>query len=134
MTRHYSSEPYGSNTSYFLFDDPRFTSLLKYRGANYSTNIGVVLKALEEWRNRYNISVVKECEHSEYCSGQFRDLILAYNSIHGYISLLVCFRLLHFKVIVISYIAQFSDDLSIERRWSRVCFSWTICFKNFANW
>lgn len=90
ITRHYGNESYGSNTSYSLLDDPRFISLFKNSGTNYSSNIGAVLKALEDWRNKYNISVVKECGHSEYCSGQFRDLILAYNSIHGYVSLLVC--------------------------------------------
>lgn len=80
----------GSNGSYnFFFEDPRFISILKHRGSNHTNNIGDVIKVLEDWRSRYNISVVKECEKSEYCSGEFRDLILAYNSIHGYVSLLV---------------------------------------------
>uniref|UniRef100_A0A2A4JF21 G-protein coupled receptors family 1 profile domain-containing protein n=1 Tax=Heliothis virescens TaxID=7102 RepID=A0A2A4JF21_HELVI len=81
----------GSNGSYnFFFEDPRFISILKHRGPNHTNNIGDVIKVLEDWRSRFNISVVKECEKSEYCSGEFRDLILAYNSIHGYVSLLVC--------------------------------------------
>lgn len=77
-----------ANGTYDFFEEPSFISILK-PGSNYSSNIGEVLRALEGWRNKYNISVVKECERSEYCSGEFRDLILAYNSIHGYISLLV---------------------------------------------
>lgn len=83
----------GSNSSFnFFFEDPRFISILKHRGQNHTNNIGDVIKVLEDWRSRYNISVVKECEKSEYCSGEFRDLILAYNSIHGYVSLLVSLR------------------------------------------
>ncbi|KOB78054.1 Neuropeptide receptor A20, partial [Operophtera brumata] len=74
-----------ANGTYDFFEEPSFISVLKHRGSNNSANIGEVLRVLEDWRNRYNISVVKECERSEYCSGEFRDLILAYNSIHGYV-------------------------------------------------
>ncbi|XP_028159917.1 G-protein coupled receptor dmsr-1-like isoform X1 [Ostrinia nubilalis] len=73
-----------------FLDDPRFISLLKHRGYNHSASFGEVLKALNDWKSRYNISVYKECDRFEYCSGDFRELILAYNSIHGYVSLLVC--------------------------------------------
>lgn len=79
----------GSNDTFNFFDDARLVSLIKHRGTNQSTNIGDWLRALEDLRNKYNISLVKECDRSDYCSGEFRDLILAYNSIHGYISLLV---------------------------------------------
>lgn len=92
LTDYDTRHDYGSasaNGTYDSFEEPSFISVLKYRGSNYSGNIGEVLRILEVWRNKYNISVVKECERSEYCSGEFRDLILAYNSIHGYISLLV---------------------------------------------
>lgn len=82
----------------FFFEEPSIISVLKHRGSNYSANIGEVLRVLEDWRSKYNISVVKECERSEYCSGEFRDLILAYNSIHGYVSLLVKFPLYHFTI------------------------------------
>ncbi|OWR46065.1 G-protein coupled receptor dmsr-1-like [Danaus plexippus] len=80
----------GSNDTFNFFDDARLVSLIKHRGTNQSTNIGDWLRALEDLRNKYNISLVKECDRSDYCSGEFRDLILAYNSIHGYISLLIC--------------------------------------------
>lgn len=79
-----------ANGTYDTLEEPSFISVLKHQGSNYSDNIGEVLRVLEDWRrNKYNLTVVKECERSEYCSGEFTDLILAYNSIHGYISLLV---------------------------------------------
>ncbi|XP_026763130.1 G-protein coupled receptor dmsr-1 [Galleria mellonella] len=81
---------YGSNFSYDFLDDFRVFTLLKHREYNQSASIGDVLKALDDWRNKYNISIIKECDRLEYCSGEFRDLILAYNNIHGYVSLLVC--------------------------------------------
>ena len=81
----------GANGTYNFFLEDQFIAILKHRAPN-QTNMGYVVKALEDFRSRYNISVVKECEKSEYCSGEFRDLILAYNSIHGYVSLLVSFQ------------------------------------------
>lgn len=78
-----------NGTYNFFFEDPRFISILKHRASNHTSSIGDVIKVLEDWRSKYNISVVKECERSDYCSGDLRDLILAYNSIHGYVSLLV---------------------------------------------
>ncbi|XP_072942915.1 G-protein coupled receptor dmsr-1-like [Epargyreus clarus] len=85
----YNSTYLGINDTYNFFEDTSFISLLKHKGSN-SSNIGEVLKVLESWRNKYNISVVKECSRSDYCSGEFRDLVLAYNNIHGYVSLLIC--------------------------------------------
>ncbi|CAG5029288.1 unnamed protein product, partial [Parnassius apollo] len=79
-----------ANDTFSLFDDTRLISILKYGGNNHSTKIGELLRALEDWRNRYNISVIKECDRSDYCSGEFRDVIVAYNGIHGYVSLLIC--------------------------------------------
>ncbi|XP_068620716.1 G-protein coupled receptor dmsr-1-like [Battus philenor] len=72
-----------------IFYDTRLLSILKH-GNNHSTKISELLRTLEEWRNKYNISVIKECNRSDYCSGEFRDFIVAYNGIHGYISLLIC--------------------------------------------
>ncbi|XP_045501803.1 G-protein coupled receptor dmsr-1-like [Colias croceus] len=80
----------GGNDTYGTLEDTRLISLLKFRGTNQSNNIGEILRVLESLRNKYNISVVKECDRSDYCSGEFRDLILAYNNIHGYVSLLIC--------------------------------------------
>lgn len=85
----YDTQTNLSHISGNLFEDASINSLLNH-GGNYTTNIGQVLKVLEDWRNRFNITVVKECDGTEYCAGEFRDLIIAYNSIHGYVSLLVC--------------------------------------------
>lgn len=84
----YDTQTNLSHISGNLFEDASINSLLNH-GGNYTTNIGQVLKVLEDWRNRFNITVVKECDGTEYCAGEFRDLIIAYNSIHGYVSLLV---------------------------------------------
>lgn len=92
------------NGTYDFFDEPSFISVLKHRGSNHSANIGEVLRALEDWRNKYNISVLKECERSEYCSGEFRDFILAYNSIHGYVSLLVRISIIFIDGTVLCYL------------------------------
>lgn len=85
--RHNSSYG-GLNDNFNFLDDSRLISLLNKTGGNH-TPIEEWLKALEDLRNKYNISVVKECDRFDYCSGEFRELIFAYNSIHGYISLLV---------------------------------------------
>lgn len=81
------NETYANNT-FNIFEDPRLTSLLTNRGNNH-TSLEEFLQVLESYRNKYNISVKKECQLSEYCSGEFRNLILGYNNIHGYVSLLV---------------------------------------------
>ncbi|XP_026320541.1 sex peptide receptor-like [Hyposmocoma kahamanoa] len=78
-----------ANNTFNILEDPRLTSLLTNRGNNH-TSLEELLQVLESYRNKYNISVKKECQLSEYCSGEFRDLILAYNNVHGYVSLLVC--------------------------------------------
>ncbi|KAI8419994.1 hypothetical protein MSG28_008597 [Choristoneura fumiferana] len=92
------STRYGNDTLYkgevfnYIYD-PRLLSLLNAKGQNRSS-IKDVLTVLEDWRSKYNISVTRsisnECSTVDYCSGEFRDIILAYNSIHGYVSLLVC--------------------------------------------
>ncbi|CAH2089636.1 unnamed protein product [Euphydryas editha] len=86
----YTNISYGGiNNSFSYFDDSRLSALLHHKG-NKSTNIEEWLRTLEDLRNKYNISVTKECDRFEYCSGEIRNLIIAYNSIHGYISLLIC--------------------------------------------
>ncbi|XP_023951848.2 G-protein coupled receptor dmsr-1 [Bicyclus anynana] len=80
---------FGTTDTYNFLEDSRLISLLNKRGGNH-TPIEEWLKTLEDLRNKYNISVIKECDRFDYCSGEFRDLILGYNSIHGYISLLIC--------------------------------------------
>lgn len=78
----------GINNTYSYFDDSRLLTLLQNK-ENKSSNLEEWLRTLEDFRNKYNISVVKECDRFDYCSGEIRNLIVSYNSIHGYISLLV---------------------------------------------
>lgn len=86
----YAAEMSIANGSYnFFFEDPRFISILKSKGQNHSKSLEEALRVLEGWRTKYNISYVRECDKSAYCSGDLRDFILGYNSIHGYVSLLV---------------------------------------------
>ncbi|XP_037962198.2 G-protein coupled receptor dmsr-1 [Plutella xylostella] len=87
----YAADMSIANGSYnFFFEDPRFISILKSKGQNHSKSLEEALRVLEGWRTKYNISYVRECDKSAYCSGDLRDFILGYNSIHGYVSLLVC--------------------------------------------
>ncbi|XP_041984830.1 G-protein coupled receptor dmsr-1-like [Aricia agestis] len=68
-------------------DNTRLISLL----TNNNSDIGEWLKVLEDMRSKYNITVsVKGCDFTDYCAGEFRSVILAYNSVHGYISFLIC--------------------------------------------
>ncbi|XP_063366490.1 G-protein coupled receptor dmsr-1-like [Cydia amplana] len=87
-TRYANDTSYRSEFPNYIYE-PSLLSLLN--GKNRSS-FKDVLVALEDWRSRNNISVRvgSECSELDYCSGEFRDIILAYNSIHGYVSLLVC--------------------------------------------
>ncbi|XP_046970162.1 G-protein coupled receptor dmsr-1-like [Vanessa cardui] len=90
-TRHkHTNISYSINDTYNYFDDTRLLTLLQQKGSNKTTNIEDWLRTLEDLRNKYNISIIKECDRFEYCAGDIRNLIIAYNSIHGYISLLIC--------------------------------------------
>ncbi|CAH0713261.1 unnamed protein product, partial [Brenthis ino] len=80
---------YGFNDTN-LFDDSRLLILLKQKENNHTPSIGDWLKTLEDLRNKFNISIIKECDGLDYCSGDFRNFILTYNNVHGYISLLIC--------------------------------------------
>lgn len=83
-----ANSTYGFNDT-SLFDDSRLLILLKQKENNHTPSIGDWLKTLEDLRNKFNISIIKECDGLDYCSGDFREFVLAYNNVHGYISLLV---------------------------------------------
>lgn len=53
-------------------------------------DFGTLVRLVDGWRNKFNLTKTPELP-CNYCEGGFRDVILAYNSIHGYISLMVCF-------------------------------------------
>lgn len=79
----------GLNGNFSLFEDTKLSSILRHGSSNDSMKIIELLRALEDMRNMYNISVIKECDRSDYCTGEFREILFAYNRIHGYVSLLV---------------------------------------------
>lgn len=73
-------------------DLSHFLSALREQSSKNSTHepldFGMLVKLVDGLRNKLNLS--KPAEPScTYCEGNFRDIILAYNSIHGYISLIV---------------------------------------------
>lgn len=51
-------------------------------------DFGTLVKLVDGLRTKLNLSKPVESACT-YCEGNFRDIILAYNSIHGYISLIV---------------------------------------------
>ncbi|KAJ0174065.1 hypothetical protein K1T71_010211 [Dendrolimus kikuchii] len=53
-------------------------------------DFGTLVKLVDGLRTKLNLSKPAESACT-YCAGNLRDVILAYNSIHGYISLIVCF-------------------------------------------
>ncbi|XP_050681459.1 G-protein coupled receptor dmsr-1-like [Leptidea sinapis] len=60
------------------------------RNNHESLDFGTLVKLVGGWRTKLNLT--KPIEPAcHYCEGNIRELILAYNSIHGYISLIVCF-------------------------------------------
>ncbi|XP_038211299.1 sex peptide receptor-like [Zerene cesonia] len=71
----------------------QFLSALKERSTksnHESIDFGTLVKLVDGWRSKLNLTKAAE-PSCNYCDGNLRDLILAYNSIHGYISLIVCF-------------------------------------------
>lgn len=51
-------------------------------------DFGALVKLVNGLKNKLNLTKSPEST-CDYCSGSFRDIVLAYNSIHGYFSLLV---------------------------------------------
>ncbi|XP_041984573.1 G-protein coupled receptor dmsr-1-like [Aricia agestis] len=52
---------------------------------NDTFDFGTLVKLVDGWRTKLNLSKT-DCD---YCDG-FRDVVLAYNGIHGYVSLIIC--------------------------------------------
>lgn len=73
-------------------DFPQFLAALKVQSSKNSSHepleFGAWVKLFDGLRNRLNLTRATE-PPCTYCDGSFRDFILAYNSIHGYISLIV---------------------------------------------
>ncbi|KPJ09637.1 Thyrotropin-releasing hormone receptor [Papilio machaon] len=76
-------------------DVSQFLSILKQnkhstKGSHDNLDFGTLIKLVDGWRNKLNLTKPLEPSACNYCEGSFRDVILAYNSIHGYVSLVVC--------------------------------------------
>lgn len=73
-------------------DLSQFLSALKEQSSKNASHepldFGTLVKLVDGWRHKLNLTKSAETT-CNYCDGSFRDLILAYNSIHGYISLIV---------------------------------------------
>lgn len=80
----------------------QFLSALKERSTkhNHEIDFGTLVKLVDGWKTKLNFT--KSPEPCNYCDGSFRDLLLAYNSIHGFISLIVS------MFYIIAYLLQFS--------------------------
>ncbi|GBP52404.1 hypothetical protein EVAR_4687_1 [Eumeta japonica] len=79
-------EANGSN-----LDLSQFLSTLKGKTTNNTNDaldFGTLIRLVDGWRSRLNLSKPSSELDCGYCEGNFRDVVLAYNSIHGYISLI----------------------------------------------
>lgn len=84
------TEVTGENRSNVDFS--QFLSALREQSTKNSSHepldFGTLVKLVDGWRTRLNLTRSSE-PACTYCEGNFRDFILAYNSIHGYLSLIV---------------------------------------------
>lgn len=73
-------------------DFTQFLSALREQNTKNNTHepldFGALVKLVDGLRNKLNLTRPTE-PPCTYCEGNFRDVILAYNSIHGYLSLIV---------------------------------------------
>lgn len=64
------------------------------RGASGSEMESLLVRMMKDAKSKLNLTLKPDT--CGYCEGDFRDIIMAYNSIHGYVSLLVSTYLLVF--------------------------------------
>ena len=71
-----------------------FLSKLRVQSTKNSTQEpwDALLKIVDGLKTKFNLTGPNELACT-YCDGNFRDIILAYNSIHGYLSLIVSITL-----------------------------------------
>lgn len=58
------------------------------KNSSHELDFGTLVKLVDGLRSRLNLTKSDE-PPCTYCEGNFRDVILAYNGIHGYLSLIV---------------------------------------------
>lgn len=77
-----------SGNSSDSLNQSQIISVLRKQANNGGDDLETLLfKVMNEARNQLNLSLSPDT--CGYCDGDFREVIEAYNSIHGYVSLLV---------------------------------------------
>lgn len=79
-------------------DVSKFLTALKEKSTKNthdSIDFGTLVKLVDGWRSKLNLTKPTE-PLCTYCDGDIRDVILAYNRIHGYVSLIVSITNLFF--------------------------------------
>ncbi|XP_045452636.1 G-protein coupled receptor dmsr-1-like [Melitaea cinxia] len=81
----------GNSSDSKVINETRILSALKEQASRGNPeNFGsVLIKVVSDVQNKLNLTI-KPDGYCGYCEGDFRDVIEAYNGIHGYISLIVC--------------------------------------------
>ena len=72
-------------------DLSKFLTALKEKSTKSThdaIDFGTLVKLVDGWRSKLNLTKPTE-PICNYCDGNIRDVVLAYNSIHGYVSLIV---------------------------------------------
>ncbi|XP_064073714.1 G-protein coupled receptor dmsr-1-like [Vanessa tameamea] len=81
----------GNSSDSKIINETRILSALKEQASKGKPeNFGsVLIKVVSDVQSKLNLSI-KPDGYCGYCEGDFRDVIHAYNGIHGYVSLMVC--------------------------------------------
>lgn len=78
------------NTSDSGINETQIVNVLReqaVRGGNADDIESLLVKMMRDAKSKLNLTLKPDT--CGYCEGDFRDVIMAYNSIHGYVSLLV---------------------------------------------
>lgn len=79
----------GNSSDSKSINESHILSVLKEQASRgRSENLGSILvKVVSDVQNKLNLSI--KTDTCGYCDGDFRDVVEAYNGIHGYVSLIV---------------------------------------------
>lgn len=83
----------GNSSDSKVINETRILSALKEQASrgNPESFESVLIKVVSDVQNKLNLTI-KPDGYCGYCEGDFRDVIQAYNGIHGYVSLIVSIR------------------------------------------
>lgn len=79
------------NSSDNVINETQIVSVLREQAAKAGASDdfeSLLVKMMRDVKSKLNLTLKPDT--CGYCDGDFRDVIMAYNSIHGYVSLLVC--------------------------------------------